>query len=102
MCYKEQICSQFCEVMLTLIKTKIHKIANSFSDSRVLSQTILVPALYQTLSRHLDSLEPFLREDEQQRGTSFSSAHAMREKWADEFEFGIVGTIQERLLGLFT
>jgi hypothetical protein len=33
---------------------------------------------------------------------SFSSAYALREKWANEFELGIGGTLQERLLGLFT
>ncbi|KDR78870.1 hypothetical protein GALMADRAFT_244504, partial [Galerina marginata CBS 339.88] len=59
-----------------------------------------VPALRQTLDRYLNSLEPFLREDESRGGMSFVSAYALREKWANDFETGIGSTLQERLLAL--
>ena len=72
------------------------------SQTRAFRARLPVPALRHTLNRYLDSLEPFLHEDEQRGGMSFSSAYALRQKWADEFESGIGGTLQERLLGLFT
>ena len=75
------------------------------SQTRAFQARLPVPTLRHTLNRYLDSLEPFLHEDEQRGCMSFSSAdsaHALREKWADEFESAIGGTLQERLLGLFT
>ncbi|KAF9485148.1 acyltransferase ChoActase/COT/CPT [Pholiota conissans] len=59
-----------------------------------------VPPLRQTLDRYLTSLEPFLLEDELRGGMSYSSAHALREKWASEFESGIGHILQERLVAL--
>ncbi|KAF8150795.1 acyltransferase ChoActase/COT/CPT [Crassisporium funariophilum] len=59
-----------------------------------------VPTLRHTLDRYLDSLEPFLLEDERRGGMSYASSYALREKWANEFESGIGGTLQERLLAL--
>ena len=85
------------EVMLRL-KTKMP----IPSQTRAFRVRLPVPALRHTLNRYLDSLEPFLHEDERRGGMSFSSAYALREKWADEFESAIGGTLQERLLGLFT
>ena len=85
-----------CEIMLRL-KTKMP----NPSQTRAFRARLPVPALRHTLNRYLDSLEPFLHEDERRGGMSFSSAYALREKWADEFESGIGGTLQERLLGLF-
>jgi len=58
-----------------------------------------VPPLRQTLDKYLQSLEPFLLEDERRGGTSFTSAYALRRKWADEFETGIGKILQERLIG---
>lgn len=58
-----------------------------------------VPALRDTLDRYLRSLEPFLLEGESRGGMSFDSAHALRQKWANEFETGIGKTLQERLIG---
>lgn len=72
------------------------------SQTRAFRARLPVPALRHTLNRYLDSLEPFIHEDEQRGGMSFSSAYALRQSWADEFEAGIGGTLQERLLGLFT
>ncbi|KAF8969174.1 acyltransferase ChoActase/COT/CPT [Flammula alnicola] len=59
-----------------------------------------VPPLRHTLDKYLTSLEPFLLEDESHGGMSFSSAYALREKWANEFESGIGHTLQERLVAL--
>ncbi|CAK5273818.1 unnamed protein product [Mycena citricolor] len=59
-----------------------------------------IPTLRQTLDRYLKSLEPFLLEDEARGGTSFSSAYALRVKWANEFESGVGQLCQERLLAL--
>ena len=72
------------------------------SQTRAFRARLPVPALRHTLNRYLDSLEPFFHEDERRGGMSFSSAYALREKWANEFESGIGGTLQERLLGLST
>ena len=58
-----------------------------------------VPNLRHTLDRYLASLGPFLREDECKGGMKYSSAVELRQKWADEFEFGIGKTLQERLVG---
>lgn len=58
-----------------------------------------VPSLRHTLDRYLESLEPFLREDESHGGTAFGPAYALRQKWANEFESGIGNILQERLLG---
>lgn len=58
-----------------------------------------VPPLRQTLDRYLASLEPFFSEDEIRGGMTYSSARALREKWAKDFESGIGQTLQERLLG---
>ena len=72
------------------------------SQTRAFRTRLPVPILRHTLDRYLDSLEPFLREDERRGGMSFSSAYALRQKWANEFESGIGSTLQERLLGLST
>ena len=70
-------------------------------QTRAFRARLPVPTLRHTLERYLDSLEPFLHEDERRGGMSFSSAYALRERWAAEFESGIGGTLQERLLGSF-
>ena len=70
-------------------------------QTRAFRARLPVPTLRHTLERYLDSLEPFLHEDERRGGMPFSSAYALREKWAAEFESGIGGTLQERLLGSF-
>lgn len=58
-----------------------------------------VPTLRHTLDRYLDSLEPFLHEDESRGGMPFDAAYSLRRKWANDFETGIGNTLQERLLG---
>jgi hypothetical protein len=58
-----------------------------------------VPDLSKTLSRYLASLEPLLLEDEKRGGISYQSAYSLREKWAQDFEFGIGQLLQDRLLG---
>ncbi|CAA7266960.1 unnamed protein product [Cyclocybe aegerita] len=59
-----------------------------------------IPPLRHTLDRYLASLEPFLLEDETHGGMTFSSAYALRKKWANEFESGIGHVLQERLVAL--
>lgn len=59
-----------------------------------------VPTLRHTLDRYLDSLEPFLHEDESRGGMSFGAAYSLRQKWANDFEASIGSTLQERLLGM--
>ena len=58
-----------------------------------------VPPLRDSLDRYLRSLEPFLLEDEARGGKPYTSAYALRQKWADDFEAGIGKTLQERLVG---
>ncbi|KAH9481601.1 Peroxisomal carnitine O-octanoyltransferase [Psilocybe cubensis] len=68
--------------------------------SRDLGGRLPVPTLRHTLDRYLDSLEPFLHEDESRGGMSFDAAYSLRQKWANDFETGIGNTLQERLLAL--
>ena len=70
--------------------------STTFTKSRA---RLPVPPLRDTLDRYLQSLEPFLLDAERRGGMSFSSAYALRRKWADEFEFGIGRVLQERLVG---
>ncbi|KAF9007591.1 acyltransferase ChoActase/COT/CPT [Cyathus striatus] len=59
-----------------------------------------VPDLHQTLSRYLASLDPLLREDDAAGKHPYSSAYALRQKWADEFVSGIGHVLQDRLIAL--
>lgn len=71
--------------------------SNSTTSSR---PRLPVPPLRKTLDRYLMSLQPFLLEDEAHGGPSYSSAYALRVRWAEDFENGIGSECQERLLGL--
>ena len=57
------------------------------------------PKLAQTLDRYLQSLEPFLLEQEAHGGPSFAEAMRTRVKMADKFERGLGSELQERLIG---
>ncbi|KAF8638322.1 hypothetical protein AX17_002342 [Amanita inopinata Kibby_2008] len=59
-----------------------------------------IPDLRQTLDRYLASLEPLLLQNEAKGGMSYSSAYALRVKWAGEFEQGIGKVLQDRLHAL--
>ncbi|KAI0367761.1 acyltransferase ChoActase/COT/CPT [Pilatotrama ljubarskyi] len=59
-----------------------------------------VPDLHKTLQKYLQSLEPFLQEDEARGGTDFNTAYAARQQLANDFENGIGRLCQERLLEL--
>ena len=58
-----------------------------------------VPDLHQTLQKYLQSLEPFLLEEELRGGPSYAAARRTRETWAEDFERGIGRVCQDRLLG---
>jgi hypothetical protein len=60
-----------------------------------------VPPLRQTLDQYLQSIKPFLLEDEARGGTSFASSFERHAKWAQAYEKGLGKTCQERLLGTF-
>ncbi|EIW84318.1 acyltransferase ChoActase COT CPT [Coniophora puteana RWD-64-598 SS2] len=59
-----------------------------------------VPELSETLGRYLDSLKPFLHEQEARGGQPFEKSFAQRMQWAKEFENGIGQKCQERLHAL--
>jgi len=83
-------------------KAQIQSRSSSTATSSTRPKTrgrLPVPALRQTLDKYLTSLKPFLLEDERTGGSSFDSAYALREKWADDFESGIGKVLQERLVG---
>ena len=58
-----------------------------------------VPRLRDTLDRYLQSLEPFLLEEEARGGCSFNDGIRARMKAADVFERGLGRTLQQRLVG---
>jgi hypothetical protein len=58
-----------------------------------------VPPLRQTLDQYLQSIKPFLLEDEARGGPSFASSFGLRVKWAQAYEKELGKTCQERLLG---
>ena len=85
-----------------MLRRRIQKPPKMFSRSASSNPKLPrlpVPELRKTLNKYLTSLEPFLLEDELRGGMSFNSAYALRKKWADEFELGIGGVLQERLVG---
>jgi hypothetical protein len=59
-----------------------------------------VPKLRDTLDRYLESLKPFLLENERQGKEPFDSSYARHLQLAQEFEAGIGAECQNRLLGL--
>ncbi|KAH7930218.1 carnitine acetyltransferase [Leucogyrophana mollusca] len=59
-----------------------------------------VPELRKTLDRYLQSVQPFLLEDEAKGGPSFESSYTKRLKWAQDFETGVGRSCQERLIAL--
>lgn len=59
-----------------------------------------IPELRKTVDRYLDSIEPFMLEEEKQGGMAYASARSLREKWVAEFMNGIGPTLQERLVAL--
>lgn len=80
------------------MRTRSSSAAASTTSTKSRSR-LPVPSLRHTLDRYLQSLEPFLLDAERRGGMSFSSAYALRRKWADEFESGIGKVLQERLVG---
>ncbi|EJD06449.1 carnitine acetyltransferase [Fomitiporia mediterranea MF3/22] len=72
---------------------------SSASSARPLPR-LPVPRLRSTLDRYLESLEPFLLEDEARGGASFKDAMRARVNMINEFERGLGRTLQERLLEL--
>lgn len=59
-----------------------------------------VPDLHKTLSRYVQSLGPFLREQEARGGRPFEVALHERLKWAATFEAGVGAECQRRLIGM--
>ncbi|KAG2146165.1 acyltransferase ChoActase/COT/CPT [Suillus bovinus] len=56
-----------------------------------------VPDLRKTLDRYLQSIQPFLREDEARGHSLFESNYEKRVQWADDFEKGIGRLCQHKL-----
>lgn len=59
-----------------------------------------VPDLRKTLHRYLQSIQPFLREDEARGHALFDVSYAKRVQWADDFENGIGRLCQRKLHGM--
>ena len=59
-----------------------------------------VPDLRKTLHRYLESIKPFLREDEARGHAPFDVSYAKRVQWADDFEKGIGSLCQRKLHGV--
>ncbi|KAG0706775.1 acyltransferase ChoActase/COT/CPT [Suillus ampliporus] len=56
-----------------------------------------VPDLRKTLDRYLQSIQPFLREDEARGRSLFDVSYAKRVQWVDDFEKGIGRICQRKL-----
>ncbi|KAJ7227298.1 acyltransferase ChoActase/COT/CPT [Mycena pura] len=85
----------------TLRRSLYMRYNSTTATPRLLSLPRLpVPELRTTLDRYLRSIEPFLLEDETRGGLPFSTAYALRGKWADEFAAGVGSVCQKRLLAL--
>lgn len=59
-----------------------------------------VPDLRKTLHGYLQSIQPFLREDEARGYNLFDASYAKRVQWADDFEKGIGQICQRKLHGM--
>lgn len=58
-----------------------------------------VPPLRNTLDKYLQSIKPFLLQDDLRGVSAFDSGYEQRVQWAKEFETGIGATLQARLIG---
>ena len=58
-----------------------------------------VPDIQRTLERYLQSLEPFLLEDEANGGDAFEDAHEQRKEWCQALTEGVGKVLQQRLRG---
>ncbi|KAG2051630.1 acyltransferase ChoActase/COT/CPT [Suillus hirtellus] len=56
-----------------------------------------VPDLRKTLDRYLQSIQPFLREDEARGHSLFEASYKKRVQWVDDFEKGIGRLCQHKL-----
>ncbi|KAG1750829.1 acyltransferase ChoActase/COT/CPT [Suillus lakei] len=56
-----------------------------------------VPDLRKTLDRYLQSIQPFLREDEARGRSLFEASYEKRVQWVDDFEKGIGRLCQHKL-----
>ncbi|KAG1887013.1 acyltransferase ChoActase/COT/CPT [Suillus subluteus] len=56
-----------------------------------------VPDLRKTLDRYLQSIQPFLREDEARGHSLFEASYEKRVQWVDDFEKGIGRLCQHKL-----
>lgn len=83
--------NSLCQFQFTQLRT----MASSSSSSRRLP----VLSLEHTLSKYLNSLHPFLLEDERKGGPSSAAESEKRVQWAKEFENGIGSILQQRLVG---
>jgi len=59
-----------------------------------------VPDLRKTLDRYLQSIQPFLREDEERGLSLFEASYEKRVQWVDDFEKGIGRLCQHKLHGM--
>ncbi|KAJ3739174.1 acyltransferase ChoActase/COT/CPT [Lentinula detonsa] len=73
-----------------------HNTAAAAAAAAVLPR-LPVPDLQKTITKYLDSLRPFLLEDDARGGDSYENAFALRTRWAEEFVNGIGRVCQERL-----
>lgn len=75
------------------------KLSRSMSSSAPTLPRLPVPPLRKTLDRYLQSIQPFLLEDEARGGTPYEEAYTLRKEWADAFERGPGTKAQEKLIG---
>jgi hypothetical protein len=69
-------------------------------NARTVLPRLPVPPLRSTLDKYLQSIKPFLLQDDLRGVSTFDTAYQQRVQWAKEFETGIGAILQARLVGM--